>query len=131
MQNRFNRRAALVVLGGLALCALTIAAPTQGGTDSNLTTRLTFNQPIALPGVTLAAGSYVFERANPLGAIDIVRVSSGDRRFVYYMGYTELVHRPTAGANAIVFGEASQGSATPIREWYPTGSTLGHRFLFR
>jgi hypothetical protein len=131
MEKRFTRRAVLLVLGGLALCALAVAVPTQGGVNPSQTTRLTFSQPIALPGVTLAAGTYVFERANPIGAIDIVRVTSGDRRFVVYMGYTELVQRERPGSNQIVFGEAPRGSATPIREWYPTGSVTGHRFLYR
>ena len=31
----------------------------------------------------------------------------------------------------VTFGEAPAGSAIPVREWYPTGSNTGHRFLYR
>jgi hypothetical protein len=130
MENRLNRRAALV-LGGLALCALVIAVPSHGGVAPSNRVELTFNRPISLPGVTLAAGTYVFERPAPLSAIEIVRVSSQDRRFIYFMGYTELVKRPAGRVPQITFGEAPEGNATPIREWYPEGSSSGHQFLYR
>jgi hypothetical protein len=130
MTNRMNRRT-LVVLGGLALCALVVAVPSHGGVDSSQRVELTFNKPISLPGVTLGAGTYIFERAAPLSSIDVVRVSSQDRRFVYFMGFTELVKRPDGKVSPITFGEAPAGSATPIREWYPTDASSGHRFLYR
>jgi len=130
MQNRLNRRAALI-LGGLALCALATAVPSHGGVAPSNRVELTFNRPIALPGVTLAPGTYVFERPSPLSAIEIVRVSSQDRRFTYFMGYTDLVERPAGKVPAITFGEAPEGSATPIREWYPEESSSGHHFRYR
>ena len=85
MTNRITRRGTLAVLG-LALVGLVAAAPGQAGVDSNRTTQLTFSKPFSLPGVTLGAGTYIFERAAPQSAIEVVRVSSRDRRFVYYMG---------------------------------------------
>ena len=129
MTNQLHRRAALAVFG-LALIGLAAASPSQGGVDASQRIELTFSRPISLPGVTLAAGTYVFERAAPLSAIEVVRVSSRDHRFVYYTGFTELVERP-AHAQQITFGEAAAGSALPIKEWYPTFTSTGHRFLYR
>jgi hypothetical protein len=131
MTNRMNRRAVLAVTCGLALVGLVAAAPGDAGVDSGRTTQLTFSKPFSLPGVTLGAGTYVFERAAPLSAIEVVRVSSRDRRVVYYMGFTELVQRPRGVTSPITFGEAPAGSAVPIRDWYPTGSDTGHRFRYR
>ena len=130
MTNRMSRRGMLMVMGGLALVGLVAAAPGDAGVDVHRTTQLTFSKPISLPGVTLGAGTYTFERASD-SAIEIVRVSSQDRRFVYYMGFTELVERPGRNAPAITFGEAVKGAPLPIKEWFPTFESTGHRFLYR
>lgn len=131
MTNRITRRMVLSVMCGLALVGVVTAAPGDAGVDSGRTTQLTFSQPFSLPGVTLGAGTYVFERAAPLSAIEVVRVSSRDRRVVYYMGFTELVRKPRGVTSSITFGEAPAGAAAPIRYWYPTGSDTGHRFRYR
>jgi len=130
MTNRMNRRGMLAVMGGLALAGLVAAAPGDAGVDVNRTTQLTFSKPFSLPGVTLGAGTYIFERASET-AIEIVRVSSRDRRFVYYTGFTELVEKPRGVTSPITFGEAPAGSPVPVREWYPTGTSTGHRFRYR
>jgi hypothetical protein len=127
--NGMYRRAALAAFA-VALTGL-VAVPSQGGVDVSQRVELTFSKPVALPGVSLAAGTYVFERAAPNGAIEVVRVSSQDRRFVYYMGFTELVERPGRNAPAITFGEAVKGAPLPIKEWFPTFESTGHRFLYR
>jgi len=131
MTNRMNRRGMLMVVGGLALVGLVAAAPGDAGVDTARTTQLTFSKPFSLPGVTLGAGTYIFERAAPQSAIEVVRVSSRDRRFVYYTGFTELVEKPRGMKSPVAFGEAAAGSAIPVREWYPTGTSTGHRFLYR
>jgi hypothetical protein len=130
MTNRITRRGTLAVLG-LALVGLVAAAPGGASVDTNRTTQLTFSKPFSLPGVTLAAGTYIFERAAPQSAIEVVRVSSQDRRFVYFMGFTQLVEKPRGVASPVTFGEAPSGSAIPVRAWYPTGTNTGHRFLYR
>ena len=116
MTNRMTRRGMLAVMGALALVVLAAAAPGDAGVDTNRTTQLTFSKPFSLPGVTLAAGTYIFERAAPETAIEIVRVSSRDRRFIYYTGFTELVEKPRGLASPVAFGEAPAGSPVPVRE---------------
>ena len=130
MTNRLSRGGLLAVVG-LALVGLVAAAPGDAGVDTNRTTQLTFSRPFSLPGVTLGAGTYIFERAAPESAIEVVRVSSRDRRFIYYMGFTELVEKPRGATSPVTFGEAPAGSASPVRAWYPTGTNTGHRFLYR
>ena len=130
MTNRMTRRGMLAVFG-LALVGLVAAAPGNASVDTERTIQLTFSKPFSLPGVTLGAGTYIFERAAPLSAIEVVRVSSRDRRFVYYTGFTELVRQPRGNAAPIAFGEAPAGAAVPVRAWYPAGTSTGHRFLYR
>jgi hypothetical protein len=62
--------------------------------SASRTTYLTFSGPVALPGVTLPAGTYTFERANPDGDVHVVRVSSRDQRTVYLLAFTHLIERP-------------------------------------
>jgi len=126
--NRIRRR---VVLGGLAMALAGLVAVPSQGSDPTQRVELTFSKPVALPGVSLAAGTYVFERAAPLGAIEIVRVSAPKGGKVFYMGYTELVNRPGRNTPAITFGEGPKDAPLPIKEWYPTFAGNGHRFLYR
>ena len=130
MTNRINRRG-MVALFGVLLVGLVAAARGDANIDSERTTQLTFSKPFALPGVTLGAGTYTFERAAPLSAIEVVRVSSQDRRKVYYMGFTQLVEKPRGVKSPVTFGEAPKGAPVPIRDWYPEGTSTGHRFLYR
>ena len=130
MTNQMHRRASLAVVG-LVLAGFAAASPNVGAVESSQRIQLTFSKPISLPGVTLPAGTYLFERALPDSAVEIVRVSSQDRRFVYFTGYTQLVERPGRNAPRITFGEAVAGAPAPIKEWYPSFTSSGHRFLYR
>ena len=101
--------------------------PGDAGVDTNRTTQLTFSKPFSLPGVTLGAGTYIFERAARSRRSRCQ--CRADRRFVYYMGFTELVEKPRGIASPVTFGEAKAGSLSR-REWYPR-AVNGHRFLYR
>ena len=95
--------------------------------------KLTFTQPVSLPGVTLPAGTYSFDIADSSSNLDIVVVRNAGRTKTYYQGFTQLVARPKGlPANAIVtFGERPADSPMPIAAWYPIGETIGHQFLYR
>jgi hypothetical protein len=85
-----------------------------------------------MPGVTLQAGSYVFEVANPDGCSDIVRVLSRDRKKVHLMQFTRFVHRAAKGdLNAIIaLGETAAGNPPPVKAWYPQSETRGREFIY-
>jgi hypothetical protein len=127
-----NRKVALTLGGALVALMTTVSASTW--TDPARTTYLTFRQPVSLPGVELAAGTYIFELADAGKSMDLVRVSSRDRSKVYLMAFTTLVNRP-AGMRPdrmVTLGEASRGVAPPIRAWYPNDDTnKGHAFIYR
>jgi hypothetical protein len=108
---------------------------TQSAATSSLgerTTYITFSQPVQLPGVELRAGTYIFERAEPLGAPSIVRVLSRDRAIPYYLGFTNFAERPSGtAANAVVsFGESRIGEPAPVTAWWPSGELRGHQFIY-
>ena len=122
-----NRRLLLAV-GGVLL-AVASGVPVSG--NFNHTTFLTFNTPIGLPGVTLPAGTYVFERVNTETMLDVVQVRSRDRSKVYMTGITRGTMRPdNLGNRQIVFAEVKAGQAPRIAAWYPMDSGRGHEFIY-
>ena len=95
-------------------------------------TILTFSGPVALPGLTLNAGTYVFELADPNGNDDAVVVMNEDRNHVYYLGMTKPVRRPVnlRRDQAVTFGIAERGMPVSITAWYPLGEVWGHQFIY-
>jgi hypothetical protein len=118
---------------GLAV-ACTLLAPTLGAHGTiRRTMYLTFSRAVALPGVTLPAGSYTFELADPIGAPDVVRVLSRRDDKVYFQGFTMRVSRPAGSRDLtpVAFGEAPAGEPLPIRVWYPADEQGGREFFWR
>jgi hypothetical protein len=127
-----NRRIVLTAL--VVFLAVAFTAPSmQAGANLSNVNRVTFNRPVALPGVVLLPGSYAFE-AGALGMNpNIVRVTSSDNQNLYFVGFTTRVARPAnmAASEIVSLGEAAIGQPTPIRAWYPIGSSTGHEFRYR
>jgi hypothetical protein len=111
--------------------ALTAVVSARWIEPSHLTD-LTFSGPVRLPGVTLPAGTYRFEIADPNVSLNIVRVSSKARSTVYYMGFTDRVERPAnlPAGFPVSLGETPRGAAPPIIAWYPDGVRFAHRFRY-
>ena len=122
-----NRRVVLIAFAA-AVAALVTASSTQAW--ALRTNYLTFSGPVALPGVTLAAGTYTFE-AGPLDSNPaIVRVSTRDGRRVLFQGFTTPVSRPAGRMPVVTFGEAPAGRPMPIRVLYPTNASIRHQFRY-
>ena len=85
------------------------------GTSPKRTAYLTFSGRFALPGISLSAGTYVFERADA-DISNLVRVASPDRKHIYLTALTTVVARPkgTSGNRQISFAEVSRG-IPPVR----------------
>jgi hypothetical protein len=126
-----KHRFALSAIGMVVLCAASAAS--LHGDTFNRTAYLTFSAPVALPGVGLAPGTYIFELAAPATDLTLVRVFSRNRSKVYFMGFTEIISRPpdVPADRPVSLGEAPRGVPPPITAWYlPDGST-GRRFIYR
>lgn len=127
-----TRKSVVAALGALVLGS-SLSVPAYGTSATNLhTNHLTFSGPVALPGVTLPGGTYIFERvvaSNP----DVVVVRSFDRSKVYYMASTQPTLRPAwlDPIGIVTFGEGRIGAAPPIAAWYPSGEQVGHAFVYK
>jgi hypothetical protein len=128
----FNRRIALAALA-FALVTVFAAPPMHAGATLSNVNRVTFNSPVALPGVILPAGSYVFEAGALFMSPHIVRVTSPDYQKQYFVGLTQRVRRPAnmPPNQVVALAEAPVGNPPPIRAWYPINSQSGHEFLYR
>ena len=89
---------------------------------------LSFSGPVALPGVSLAAGTYIFRR--PTG--NVLQVLSANRQRAYALMQTIPTHRLDTTGQAVVFGEPLSAGAPPrIVAWFPPGSASGQELIYR
>jgi hypothetical protein len=125
------RNLKIAAVGALFL-GLVVAVSTNAWSDSDHANYLTFSRAVALPGVELAAGSYIFETPSSAMSNSIVRVLSRDRKKVYVTAFTLDVQRPRGddGKLVVSLGEASAGAARPIAAWFPIGESVGHQFIY-
>jgi hypothetical protein len=115
----------LFVLAGL------IVASAAHADQSNQATKVTFSQPVQIPGRVLPAGTYWFELPEDISQHYLVRIYSADRTVLYATLFAASSERATA-TDRTVFGLAERGSAQPqaIVTWFYPGETTGHQFLY-
>jgi len=118
----------LLAIAGVAVLGVLMTASAQAWITD--TTYVTFSAPVALPGVTLPAGTYVFQSPSELDK-NIVQILNRKGSKSYFMGLTVPVERPR-GENGVVvtLGEAAPGQATPVKAWFPLGQRDGHLFVY-
>jgi len=123
----FTRIFSAAALGAFLLGGLSQPVKADGWAAHS--EQLTFNAPIALPGVVLAAGTYTFEIPN--ASHSLVRISSKDGRHVYLTAFTLEVRRPgKADAPKVTFHEAAKGVPPSVNTWYPAGDPSGKQFIY-
>ena len=114
----------------LAIAILGVLVAASAYALTNDTNYVTFNGPVALPGVTLPAGTYTFRTPRGVDK-NVVQVMDRGETKSYYMGITRPVSRPQRGTQLLVtVGEASARQVPPIRAWFPIGQYEGHAFIY-
>ncbi len=96
---------------------------------SGETTHMTFRQPVRIPGVTLPAGSYVFELNQSKHVVWVFSEEDGD----VYGPY--LVHprqrRESTSRRAIVVDRTADASGVlVIRAWFGRHQNRGYEFVY-
>ena len=111
--------------------AVLVATPAARADESNQATKITFSQPVQIPGRVLPAGTYWFQLPEDIGEHSLVRIYSADRSVLYATLLAPNSERAT-GTDHTVFGLAERGSAQPqaIVTWFYPGETTGHQFLY-
>jgi hypothetical protein len=119
-------------LCGVVLLGVLATSTTGASFNTSRTTHFTFSGAVQLPGVTLPAGTYIFEVVNPNGSSDVVSVLSRDRKKVHLLRFTRPVYREAKGdlKASITLGETPAGTPPPVKAWYPQSETRGREFIY-
>jgi hypothetical protein len=124
-------RKVLCVASVMTLVAAVLGVPAQGqGIPVDRRTYFTFSGPVALPGVALAPGKYLF-RMPPVGSARMVQVLSDDGSKVYGQFFVVPALRPELPSEPQVgFIEAAAGLPLPIKTWWYPGERQGFEFIY-
>jgi hypothetical protein len=94
-------------------------------------TTFTFNTPVAIPGVTLPAGSYLFRLVNPDASRRVIQVVSADGKTPYAMFFSIPAERAEpANEPEVRFMETAAGMPPAIRSWWYPGERIGYEFIY-
>ena len=124
----FSRNSLVTAVAAIGFVLVAAASMHAGGYDTHKM-YLTFNRPVALPGVSLPGGTYRVEIAD--GAHDVVRVMSRDGKVVYFSAFTYTIPRPAGMPQnqLISFKETAPGRTPSIAAWWPEGDS-GREFIY-
>jgi len=94
-------------------------------------TYFTFNQSVALPGVTLPAGTYMFRLANPDTSRNVIQVSDKQGTQSYAMLHTMPAYRTDPPKDSeIRFLETPAGAPRAVSAWWYMGEGIGYQFMY-
>jgi Protein of unknown function (DUF2911) len=113
----------------LLFCAL--SAPNAVADEWNQATKLTFSEPVEIPGQALPAGTYWFTLMNDDSDRNIVQVWNADRTHLLatILAIPDYRLQPT-GKTVIKFSERPTGTPEAIRAWFYPGDNYGHEFVY-
>jgi|SRR5688500_10423295 len=94
-------------------------------------TYFTFSQPVALPGVTLPPGKYMFRIVDTMGSRRVVQVMDADGKKSYAMLVSMPTFSPSAATEPEVrFKERHAGLPAAVAAWYYPGQSMGREFMY-
>src|SRR4029434_7394412 len=89
------------------------------------------SQPVALPGVTLPAGTYMFRLADDTTTRKVIQVANKEGTQSFAMLHTVPVYRMDPPRNPEVrFMETAAGAPIAVRAWWKDGETTGYGFIY-
>src|SRR5688572_2480078 len=114
----------------VALLACVMDTPSAAQTIDKRTL-FTFSGPVAMPGITLPAGQYLFRLANPDTSRNVVQVLSADGTKPVGLFFALPAERfePTSTPE-VRFMETPAGTPAAIRTWWYPGQRTGYEFIY-
>jgi hypothetical protein len=93
--------------------------------------KITFSEPIQIPGQVLPAGTYLFKLANSDSNRSIVQIFNSEQTVLYATLQTIATQgqEPT-GDTAITFAEQGAGKPEVLLKWFYPGRETGNEFLY-
>lgn len=118
----------------LSICALVLWATWAAGVAAagplDKRTNFTFNAPVAVPGVTLPAGSYVFRLAHDTRGRDIVQVLSAEGTPYAMFHSLRTLRSEPADKPEVRFLETAADMPAAVQSWWYPADTQGYEFVY-
>ena len=126
-----NTRNPWLVMFCLALFCILALPKTMMADEWDRATKLTFNEPVEVPGQVLPAGTYWFKVADDDSDRNIVQIWNVERTHLLTM----ILAIPDYGQNTpeqtvINFEERPSGQPEAIRSWFYPGNSVGEEFVY-
>jgi len=123
-------RKVLTIIFGCVLAYAALVSAAQAETWNQMT-KLTFSQPVRIPGQVLPAGSYWFVLQHDDADREIVQIFSADRSRLCTTLFTAPTERPAATNDTEVeLAERPDNQPAALLKWYYPGLRTGHEFLY-
>jgi hypothetical protein len=120
---------ALVTIAFAVMAMWTTRVAAQD-TNTQERTFMTFSNTVEMPGVTLPAGTYIFQLADT-PTRNVVQVMSQDQKSVLGQWTFVQARRPKAtGDTVVMFKENKEGTTPAVQYWYYPGESIGKEFIY-
>ena len=94
-------------------------------------TKLTFSEPIQIPGEVLPAGTYLFRLADGDSGQHVVQIFNADGTVPYATVLTIATERPyPTGDTAVTLAEQGAGNPDALLKWFYPGRVTGNEFVY-
>ena len=95
-------------------------------------TYFTFNQPVALPGVTLPPGKYMFRFVDTTSSRRVVHVmdAAGKKSYAMLMTLPNELNGIVPDRPEVRFGETRAGVPYALQAWWYPGDSIGREFIY-
>jgi hypothetical protein len=117
----------LALAGASAFLFVSIAAASVW----NEQTKITFNNPVEVPGMVLPAGTYTFSLLPGPTDRNIVQIynATGEKFYTNILAIPDYRLHPT-GHTVLKFEETAPGSPEAIKAWFYPGLQFGQEFVY-
>jgi LPXTG-motif cell wall-anchored protein len=126
-----NTKKQVVTILGLALLFALAIPGILMADDWDKATKLTFSEPVEVPGVVLPAGTYWFTLSDSEADRNIVQIWNADRTrlITTVLAIADYRQHPT-GKTVVHFEERPSNSPEAIHSWFYPGANFGEEFVY-
>lgn len=125
-----TKRKLVFILGLTLLFALAVPSALMAD-DWDKATKLTFSEPVEVPGVVLPSGTYWFTLADSESDRNIVQIWNADRtRLITTILAIPDYRLQPAGKTVVHFEERPSDQPEAIHSWFYPGADFGEEFVY-
>ena len=126
-----NSKKVQVIMFCLVVLSIALVSNTAHADVWNKATKLTFSEPVEVPGMALPAGTYWFQLQDNRSNRRIVQIWNADRTQLLntIIAIADYRMQPTS-KTVIKFDERPTGSPEAIQAWFYPGDTYGQEFVY-